>query len=43
MKFRYAFCAAALASLIGAGQAPAQEKTFELKLSLRVPASDPLQ
>jgi TRAP-type C4-dicarboxylate transport system substrate-binding protein len=44
MKLRYAVSAAALATMIaGAGQALAQEKTFELKLSHWVPASHPLQ
>jgi TRAP-type C4-dicarboxylate transport system substrate-binding protein len=44
MLSRLAACAAALAILIGIPTAaPAQEKTFELKLSHWVPASHPLQ
>jgi TRAP-type C4-dicarboxylate transport system substrate-binding protein len=43
MKFRNAVCAVALTSLIGGGQALAQDKTFELKLSHWVPPSHPLQ
>ena len=45
MKARFTGCvlAAAVAAVIGSGAAPAQEKTFELKLSHWVPASHPLQ
>jgi TRAP-type C4-dicarboxylate transport system substrate-binding protein len=43
MKFRYAVRAAALVSILGAGPALAQDKTFELKLSHWVPPSHPLQ